>query len=617
MSESNDSGHSETEINVKKRRHEKEWKRNKIKRLKAEGKAHVNWKGRLVPARSTGDSCSCKRLCFSKFSADSKQHILDQFNKLGSDGNKIAQDTYLQGLISAHAIKKRRPRKETPSSTRCASYTYKIKIGNEETPVCTQAFCSLHGIKPDRVKRLARLVNSGLVSQEQRGKHNTRPNQVSSQVLMLIDQHIRSFPYRVSHYAASNKKRRYLASTLSITKMYELFLQKHDSEAHRTLTSKKVSADKIHGVASYRTFLKYFRDHFNYGFGRPQVDKCRECEQLNVKIQTEKNVTIREKLQAQLKVHKVKGKTFYNEIKRCTTLAKNNDDTEMITFDYEQNLPVPVTNVSDEFYLRQLWVYNFGVHGMSDDKQVMYMYDETVAKKGCSEVTSMLKHYIDNYVPVAVRKLYVFSDGCTGQNKNHTLVEFFFSLIKTGRFDYIEQRYPIRGHSYLPNDRDFAKIEVQKRKQGKVEIPQRWYEIVREDCKFEVVEVNRTMIFDFKKHFTNIFKKNITNASKEKFLISEAKIIKYSISHINEIAVSTAMSGILFTNFRIMKPNTKISMPTRPMYDEPIPVKEKKIANLKLLIQYLSEEGQQYFTRVFEGGTNPEDAESDSDTEYL
>lgn len=45
------------EIRVKKRRNDKEWKRNKIKRLKAEGQEHVNWKGNIVASRTTGANC--------------------------------------------------------------------------------------------------------------------------------------------------------------------------------------------------------------------------------------------------------------------------------------------------------------------------------------------------------------------------------------------------------------------------------------------------------------------------------------------------------------------------------------------------------------------------------
>ena len=48
---------SSSETSTKKQRNERNWKRNKIKKLKAEGKEHINWKGKLIPARNTGPDC--------------------------------------------------------------------------------------------------------------------------------------------------------------------------------------------------------------------------------------------------------------------------------------------------------------------------------------------------------------------------------------------------------------------------------------------------------------------------------------------------------------------------------------------------------------------------------
>jgi hypothetical protein len=39
---------------VKIRRNEKEWKRNKIKRLKASREPHTNWVGQMIPTMATG-----------------------------------------------------------------------------------------------------------------------------------------------------------------------------------------------------------------------------------------------------------------------------------------------------------------------------------------------------------------------------------------------------------------------------------------------------------------------------------------------------------------------------------------------------------------------------------
>ena len=90
--------------------------------------------------------------------------------------------------------------------------------------VCREAFASLHGIGTKRVRRVATCVAEGHTPKEQRGRHNNK-RCVSDDLRNMVDTHMRSFPFRVSHYAGHGNKRRYLSSELCITKMYTLLLQ--------------------------------------------------------------------------------------------------------------------------------------------------------------------------------------------------------------------------------------------------------------------------------------------------------------------------------------------------------------------------------------------------------
>ena len=58
------------------------------------------------------------------------------------------------------------------------------------------------------------------------------------------------------------------------------------------------------------------------------------------------------------------------------------------------------------------------------------------------------------------RKLRLFSDSCFGQNKNMTMISMLSALRKTAfpNLD-VEHTFPIRGHSFLPADRVFGRIE--------------------------------------------------------------------------------------------------------------------------------------------------------------
>ena len=61
----------------------------------------------------------------------------------------------------------------------------------------------------------------------------------------------------------------------------------------------------------------------------------------------------REHLQAE---HHEKASQGYQSLHTDTKLAKDNPETLVISFDLEQNLPVPTLTHSSMFYLRQLWV---------------------------------------------------------------------------------------------------------------------------------------------------------------------------------------------------------------------------------------------------------------------
>ena len=67
------------------------------------------------------------------------------------------------------------------------------------------------------------------------------------------------------------------------------------------------------------------------------------------------------------------------------------------------------------------------------------------------------------------------------------------------RFEQIDHKFLVRGHTYLPNDRDFAHIEKRKAS-AYVYVPQNWEEVIREACiknPFNVVPMQTSNFLDF------------------------------------------------------------------------------------------------------------------------
>nr|CAH7747678.1 unnamed protein product [Callosobruchus chinensis] len=69
-------------------------------------------------------------------------------------------------------------------------------------------------------------------------------------------------------------------------------------------------------------------------------------------------------------------------------------------------------------------------------------------------------------------------------------------------FDSIIYLFPVRGHSYLPNDQDFSLISRKMRKTERVETPEEWDNLILEarakPSPFRLVKVDQSMIFDTK-----------------------------------------------------------------------------------------------------------------------
>ncbi len=92
-----------------------------------------------------------------------------------------------------------------------------------------------------------------------------------------------------------------------------------------------------------------------------------------------------ESIEIKLKEHQNEANFFYDLQNKLKALELNNWKIEIICNDNEKNFYLPVTNVSIEYYSRQLSVHNFCVHNMKTGKALMYMYSENFALKGPNE----------------------------------------------------------------------------------------------------------------------------------------------------------------------------------------------------------------------------------------
>lgn len=483
-----------------------------------------------------------------------------------------------------------------------ASYKYKIRDGVNEVLVCAKAFCSIYGISKERLRRIRLcLVKTGKSPKDRRGHHANRPRKTDRRVYTTIRDHIKSFKCRQSHYSRrDNPNVYYLPETLSCKKMYKMFCEEN--------------ADMR---VTYKVYWQVFTRDFKLKFGIPKSDTCGICDNLMQQINLETDIEKKANLKTEKNLHLCKAEKFYQLKKHYRNLARQNpDDYCCISFDFMQNLPVPHIRTNEVFYAIQMWYYVFGIHNEGNDNATMYCYDETVAKKGQNDVASLLFQFLKSH-KVTTKKLILLSDGCAGQNKNYVLMRFLYVLVHCLQmFESIIHIFPVRGHSFLSNDRDFSLIEKHK-KTATVEVPSEWDKIIKEarekPSPYELVNVDSNMIFDVSSNISPYFLKN----PKPPVKIKTARMLKYDRNEPGYVLARQSYSGEWERSY--IRNNKSLARELRltQNYKESVPLKQSKIKHLLNLSKYIKKpENLMFYKRLLntrEQDTEENDTEIDND----
>ncbi|GLV46150.1 hypothetical protein CBL_02866 [Carabus blaptoides fortunei] len=101
---------------------------------------------------------------------------------------------------------------------------------------------------------------------------------------------------------------------------------------------------------------------FKYSFGHIRKDTFKKCDTLENRIEGAESEEEKKSFETQKKLHILKSEWFYKELKEKSKQAQENDHIEVLSFDFQQNMPLPKVPSWDTFYLRQLWVQNFRIH---------------------------------------------------------------------------------------------------------------------------------------------------------------------------------------------------------------------------------------------------------------
>lgn len=85
------------------------------------------------------------------------------------------------------------------------------------------------------------------------------------------------------------------------------------------------------------------------------------------------------------------------------------------------------------FYKRRLTGFNLTIYELSSRDCVCNFWDETVSRRGSSEVASCVYIYLQSLDETGHIKVNLFADGCPGQNKNTIIASMLLFFVRNSK----------------------------------------------------------------------------------------------------------------------------------------------------------------------------------------
>lgn len=374
------------------------------KRLLNHNMDHINRKGELVKSKvfDEGFVCACLKNCPANVDIELRKKLFSQFYSLGTYEGRCA---FLLGCVSEKS-KNRTYTKGISKRQMTRQYSIFGRV------VCKIMFLRTLQINQNRVNVALKKLNCDTFA-DGRGKLNGGWNALSAATKEGIRSHISSFPKYISHYNRSQTDSRYLHCNLNLRKIFDLYKKKHEDSV------------------SFSSYKRIFYDDFNLRFKKPKKDTCLRCDIFKTKL---KNPTLSfSEIQMIEKCHNEHidhAVALKNQMDKDLALAKADVEVETLTFDLQKTHSLPKLTTSIVYYLRQLNLYNLGIHVGSTSQGIFNIWLEFEASKGTQEVGSCLRKFIFENIKVPVKKLILWSDSCGGQNRSIKLTLFLIHILQ-------------------------------------------------------------------------------------------------------------------------------------------------------------------------------------------
>lgn len=575
--------------------------REERKKRKYQNLSYVNSrKQRIEPKPFLDYNCNCPKKCQEKISRENR---LSEFKKFYALGTYAAQNMFIAACVKENPIKRSYV---SASSNNSKKKTFTRIYHLNHVLVCKKMFLNTLQTTSKRVNTSLCKKRDDCITDKRgsQGGHNKATYESEEFIINVI----RKLPTYVSHYRRADcSDAKFLRSDMTLPTIYKLY----EDEA-------KLAGQK---VLSFSKVKRVFLTKFNLRTKPLKKDTCNKCDYFSSK-KLKGSEEEKAMLDSAHREHLQKAKALQQQLKNDMQLAKEDRFTETITFDLQKTLPLPRIPTNIVFYKRQLWVYNLGIHSGSDDQAHCNVWVEGEAGRGSQEVGSCLyKHIMDRLGDSGVKNLILWSDSCGGQNRNIKLTLMLKALLNDHpTLETIRLRFLESGHSFLPNDTDFGRIECALKLQQRLYTPEDYMQIMQVCKKNKPMQVQRMKTEDFlssanlEKKITN--RKKATDGSKVSWLNTKEIMLKkedeFSIfmrSNLDDEPIEVNIKKNLRGNTGLL---TKQVMD--PLWPNGKPIPEAKLNDLISLLHLIPDDAQEYYKKLTGNSTVQDDIDGFSGT---
>ncbi|XP_072376507.1 uncharacterized protein [Diabrotica undecimpunctata] len=487
------------------------WKRSIVKRNRLSGKKYINRSGKTVEEKKPlpVNCTKCRYKCEKNITEELRIIICREYWEMG-DYDK--QKLHLSSLVTDVPIKRRKQQVE--QSRRKTSRIFYLKnFEGLRIRVCLNFFCKTFNISHRVIETCMKNVGNTHTYTGFDKRKGKRPHNVTKeQDVLLVKEHIDSFPRVESHYCRRDSTKQYLSSDLNLSQMYRLYIGFCENR-NVTKVSKFVYQKIFH---KYDPALDFFI---------PKKDQCFKCNAYN----TAKD---KEPLKEEFDSHKKREKDamqMKSEDKERAAREKG-QTFRAATFDLQAILSVPFAGDNQIFYKLKLNVYNFTIFDASDATGHCYVWDETHGKKGSTEIGTCLLKYLYS-LSETVTHVSTFSDTCGGQNRNkYVSAALLYAVNTIKHLEVFDLKFMETGHSYLEADSMHATIE-RARKHKKIYSTREWSVLISaarvKPKPYCVHNLNFNDFYDLQKLADLMTPNNTLNTDKEKVQWLKIKWIRF------------------------------------------------------------------------------------------